>query len=50
MKVQVENIFHSKSTIKLFAILLLMLTTLMAKASFILIPMDEKQTNHLKAF
>lgn len=35
---------------KRFAFILLFFTTIAAKASFILIPMDETQNNHLKAY
>jgi hypothetical protein len=50
MKVRGVNIFHSKSGFRILFVLLLVLVVQTARASFILIPMDEKQTNHLKAY
>ena len=50
MKVRGVNIFHSKSGFRILFVLLLFLVVQTARASFILIPMDEKQTNHLKAY
>jgi hypothetical protein len=50
MKVQEANIFHSKTAHKIFILLFLVLLVNVSRASFILIPMDEKQTNHLKAY
>lgn len=50
MKIPEANIFRSKSRFRWLLILLLLLSIQMARASFILIPMDEKQSNHLKAY
>ena len=50
MRIPEVNIFRSKSRFRWLLILLLLLTVQMARASFILIPMDEKQSNHLKAY
>ncbi|MFA5326394.1 MAG: hypothetical protein WC384_01255 [Prolixibacteraceae bacterium] len=50
MKVQEANIFHSNFRLKFLLVLSFMLFFRMAFASYILIPMDEKQTNHLKAY
>jgi hypothetical protein len=50
MKIPEANIFRSKSRFRWLLILLLLLSVQMARASFILIPMDEKQSNHLKAY
>ena len=50
MKIPEANIFRSKSRFRWLQILTLILLVQTAKASFILIPMDEKQSNHLKAY
>ena len=50
MKIQEANIFRSNKRFCWLLILTLILLVHTAKASFILIPMDEKQSNHLKAY
>ena len=50
MKTQEVNISRSKNRFSWLLILTLILLVQSAKASFILIPMDEKQSNHLKAY
>jgi len=50
MKIQEANIFRSNKRFCWLLILTLILLVQTAKASFILIPMDEKQSNHLKAY
>ncbi len=50
MKIQEANIFRSNIRFSWLLILTLILLVQTAKASFILIPMDEKQSNHLKAY
>ena len=50
MKVREASIFHSNSLVKLFFVLCLVLIAQAVRASFILVPMDEKQSNHLKAY
>jgi hypothetical protein len=50
MKIPEANIFRSKNRFRWLLILTLILLIQTAKASFILIPMDEKQSNHLKAY
>ena len=50
MRIPEVNIFRSKSSFRWLLILSLLLCVQMAQASFILIPMDEKQSNHLKAY
>jgi len=50
MKIPGVNIFHSDNRLIGLLILILVLLVQTAQATFILIPMDEKQTNHLKAY
>ena len=50
MKIQEANISRSNNRFRWLLILTLILLVHTAKASFILIPMDEKQSNHLKAY
>lgn len=50
MKIPGANIFHSDKLFKWLFVLILALLFKTANATFILIPMDEKQTNHLKAY
>lgn len=50
MKIQEANIFRSDLYLKRTLVLMLLLLVKTATASFILIPMDEKQANHLKAY
>lgn len=50
MKIQEANTFRSSIRFGWLLILTLILMVQTAKASFILIPMDEKQSNHLKAY
>lgn len=50
MRIPEVNIFRSKSSFRWLLILSLLLCVQIAQASFILIPMDEKQSNHLKAY
>ena len=50
MKIQEANTFRSSIRFGWLLILTLVLLVQTAKASFILIPMDEKQSNHLKAY
>jgi len=50
MKIQEANIFRSNKRFCWLLVLTLILLVQTAKASFILIPMDEKQSNHLKAY
>ncbi len=50
MKIQEANTFRSSIRLGWLLILTLILLVQTAKASFILIPMDEKQSNHLKAY
>ena len=50
MKIQEASIFRSNIRFRWLLILTLVLLVQTAKASFILIPMDEKQSNHLKAY
>ena len=50
MKIQEANISRSSIRFRWLLILTLILLVQTAKASFILIPMDEKQSNHLKAY
>jgi hypothetical protein len=50
MKTQGANIFRSDKRFRWLLILMIILLAQTAKASFILIPMDEKQSNHLKAY
>ena len=44
------RILHSRSSKKYFLTFLLSLSFLISSASYILIPMDKNQTNHLKAY
>jgi hypothetical protein len=50
MKVQEANISHSDRRSKWLLFLILFFLVHSVRAAFILIPMDEKQTNHLKAY
>jgi hypothetical protein len=50
MKIPGANIFHSDKRLKWLFVLILVLLFKAANATFILIPMDEKQANHLKAY
>ena len=50
MKTLEANTFRSNKQIKWLFILLLILLVKTTNAAFILIPMDEKQSNHLKAY
>ncbi len=50
MKIQEANTFRSNIRFGWLLILIFILLVQTAKASFILIPMDEKQSNHLKAY
>jgi hypothetical protein len=50
MKVRVANIFRSDQALKWLPVMLLLLVIGTARAAHILIPMDKKQTNHLKAY
>jgi hypothetical protein len=50
MKIQEANIFRSDLRHKWILILMLFWIAQTANAAFILIPMDEKQANHLKAY
>ena len=50
MKIQEANIFRSDNRYKCLLILILLLLFQTANAAFILIPMYEKQSNHLKAY
>ena len=50
MKIQEANTFRSSIRFGWLLILTFILLVQTAKASFILIPMDEKQSNHLKAY
>jgi len=50
MKIQEANIFRSNRVTKWLLMLILLLLIHSANAAFVLIPMDEKQANHLKAY
>jgi hypothetical protein len=50
MKIQEASTFHSDKLIKWLFVLMLVLFFKAANAAFILIPMDERQVNHLKAY
>jgi hypothetical protein len=50
MKIQEANTFRSDYRFKWLLVLVMLLFIHRANATFILIPMDEKQTNHLKAY
>ncbi|MBV5312017.1 MAG: hypothetical protein JZU47_01905 [Prolixibacteraceae bacterium] len=50
MKIREANIFRSDCCSKWLVAVLLVLLIQTANAAFILIPMDEKQANHLKAY
>jgi len=50
MKIRGANIFHFSIWAKWFLVLSFAFVVNVAHAAFILIPMDEKQTNHLKAY
>ncbi len=50
MKIQEANIFPSNPRSGLIIVLFLMLLVQSVQAAFILIPMDDKQSNHLKAY
>src|SRR5450759_2447089 len=50
MKIQEANIFRSDNRFKWLLILMLIVLVQTTNAAFILIPMDEKQSNHLKAY
>ena len=50
MKIPEVSIFHCSSGRKWVLLVLLILLIRTANAAFILIPMDEKQANHLKAY
>jgi hypothetical protein len=50
MEIQGAKMFRSENRFRWFLLVLMLLLLQTAQAAFILIPMDEKQTNHLKAY
>jgi len=50
MKIPEANTFHSSRSTKWMLLGILLLFVHVARAAFVLIPMDEKQSNHLKAY
>ena len=50
MEIREEIMFRSDKGRKWLMLFMLLLLIQTAQAAFILIPMDEKQTNHLKAY
>ncbi len=50
MRIREANIFHSNLRSGWLFLLIMLLLANSAQAAFLLIPMDEKQANHLKAY